>query len=85
MKLPVVAADKGTHFIAGNIVAVLAKLVFPELLAAGLIAAVVAGVAKEAVDYVLGARQKKAGVPVTHSADPMDAVYTAAGGLSTLF
>lgn len=81
MKL--IPADKGTHFIAGNAIAIVAKLVFPEIPHAGLAAAAVAGALKEGLDFVLAYRQKKAGQPITHGVDFMDFVATAAGGLST--
>lgn len=83
MMLPLVPADKGTHFIAGNAIAVIATLVLPGMPFAGLAAAAIAGVLKEGLDYVFAYRQKKAGLPVTHTPDFMDFIATAAGGLST--
>ena len=80
MKL--IPADKGTHFIAGNVVAVIATLAIPGVPHVGLMAATAAGFLKEVLDFVLAILQKRAGKPVTHSVDFMDFVATAAGGLS---
>jgi multisubunit Na+/H+ antiporter MnhB subunit len=47
----------------------------------GFVASVIAGAAKEAVDFVVNAYREAHGKPQTHDVDPLDFLATALGGL----
>ena len=84
--LPIIPHDKSLHFIYGLIVAVVVFNIvnmagYPNYAkAAGFLAAVGIGLAKEGVDWFLNKRAVKAGNPAPHTVSVADAVVTGLGG-----
>lgn len=82
-----IPADKVNHYFVGTVVALIVVVVCGLLdfktaapfLAA--IAATIIGVLGEVVQYLDNRAKERRGLPVQHSVESMDAVYTAGGGL----
>lgn len=69
--------DKALHFLAGAVVYAL----FAQFgIVVAYFAVASAGAFKELVDYVLIKKAEQDGVAAEHSVDPMDFVFTIAGG-----
>lgn len=82
-----IPADKRGHLIGGALIAAVA-MALAILLGdvhiagySGLLAAAVSGVCKEVGDFLANRKAKAAGLLPPHSVEPMDAVWTAGGGV----
>lgn len=71
-----VPADKILHFIAGGVVALLGYVVGYD----GFVLAVIAGILKEAYDFIQNAIAERRGLPHPHNVDFSDCVWTMGGG-----
>lgn len=80
MQLPLIPADKGTHIVCGAVITLLTAVAFKNAAIGASIGCAV-GALKEVVDYSLAYLQKRKNEPVTHGADVLDFVATAAGAL----
>jgi hypothetical protein len=74
-----IAKDKQMHLAAGFLVGVVFGAVF-QAPAAALLGAFLAGLAKEFWDWYKNKRAQKHGLPYPHKVEPMDVVWTGAGG-----
>ena len=90
MKLTI-PADKAMHFVAGAATSVavftFGLAVWNTPLTAALLGALgacIAGAAKEALDYWDNRKKEAEGLPVAHNVEPLDIVWTAAGGFPLL-
>ena len=71
--------DKRLHFAAGVGIAAVVGFAFDDVLV-GVLAAFVAGVLKEVLDYAANFRRDRLHLPRTHDVEALDFAYTAAGG-----
>lgn len=85
MQLPQLREDYANHYIYGGAAAVvgahLAPLVGLPRAAGALIGSTVAGIVKEAIDWVLNRIAVRQGKAKRHTVDPLDILATAAGGI----
>ena len=78
-----VPMDKILHFLVGFIIAAIVWWFSTPMM--GLLAATVAGVAKEVHDATKNYLATKKGLPPPHGVEVMDAIVTAMGGLAVFF
>lgn len=87
MSLPMLAADKANHALYGALVfcavagAAAASGQAAHARAAGLAAAVLVALGKEAADWIANRRAARAGLPAPHGVEWRDAIATIAGAL----
>jgi len=85
MRLPQLREDYANHYIYGSAAAVLgahlAPLVGLPRAAGALIGSTVAGIVKEAIDWLLNRIAVLRGKAKPHTVDPLDMLATAAGGV----
>lgn len=78
MNLPMLPQDKANHLLYGAAIALAASVFVNPIV--GLIAAGVAGAAKEALDWYQNKKRVATGYPPNHDVDPFDFLATLAGG-----
>lgn len=85
MNLPQLREDYANHYLYGSAAAVvgahLAPLFGLPRSAGALIGSTAAGIAKEAIDWVLNRIAVHRGKAKPHTVDPLDILATAAGGI----